>query len=149
MRNDTVAQLDKTKTLFANIPFIVNTYDIDVAGHVNNIVYIRWLEDLRNNLITEYYSLKELLQNGYYPVVVHSEMKYRKQIKLFDKPVGKMILHNSSHGLMVLKAEILVDDDIVFKATQKCVLMNMKDNKMFKRSINDLFRQFRETGNNN
>lgn len=28
----------------------VKTYDIAAAGHVNNIVYARWLEDLRNML---------------------------------------------------------------------------------------------------
>lgn len=147
MKNNTAAQLDKTKSLFVKIPLIVNSYDIDVAGHVNNIVYMRWLEDLRNNLFTKFYSLKDLLQNNYYPVVVSSDMKYRKQIKLFDKPSGEMILQSNSHGLIVLQAEILIDEDIVFRAAQKCVLMNMKDNKMFKGNINDLFKQFQKHEN--
>jgi len=29
------------------VPLPVRTYDIDFAGIVSNIVYIRWLEDLR------------------------------------------------------------------------------------------------------
>jgi acyl-CoA thioesterase FadM len=41
---------DKTKPLSVELSLNVNTYDIDVAGHVNNIVYIRWLEDMRNIL---------------------------------------------------------------------------------------------------
>jgi hypothetical protein len=37
MRNDTALQLDKTIPLFIEIPLTINTYDIDVAGHVNKI----------------------------------------------------------------------------------------------------------------
>ncbi len=29
----------------------IKTYDIDVAGRVNNIVYVRWIEDLRSRLL--------------------------------------------------------------------------------------------------
>lgn len=31
----------------------VATYDIDYANHVSNIVYFRWLEDLRLQLLEE------------------------------------------------------------------------------------------------
>lgn len=147
MIEDKISTKDATKPISVNLIFPVNTYDIDVAGHLNNIVYVRWLEDLRNNLFKEFYSLKVLLQNNYYPVVVSNDMKYRKQIKLFDKPSGEMVLHSNLHGLIVLKAEILIDEDIVFRATQKCVLMNMKDNKMFKGNIIDLFKQFQKHEN--
>lgn len=138
MRNDTAIQLDKTKPLFIETPIAVNTYDIDVAGHVNNIVYLRWLEDLRNELFSQVYDLQKLLEINHYLVVASCEMKYKRTIKLFDKPVGKIHLHSYSHGVIIFKAEIAIDNHIAFIATQKCVLMNLNNNKMFKGNINDL-----------
>lgn len=123
---------------FTELPLLVNTYDIDVAGHVNNIVFIRWLEDLRNKLFMQLYSLQKLLELDFYLVVVASDMKYKKQIKLFDIPVGKMFLKSYSHGVFVFNAEITIEQRIAFTATQKCVLLNLTDNKMFVGNINDL-----------
>ena len=121
--------------------FVVNTYDIDVAGHVNNIVYIRWLEDMRIELFAKLFPLEKLLAINYYPVVASSEIKYKKQIKLFDKPVGKMLLQSYSHGMFVFKAKININNNIVFIATQKCVLINLDDNKMFRGSIHNLVKE--------
>jgi acyl-CoA thioester hydrolase len=140
MKNNTILKCDETKSLLTEIPFTVSTYDIDVAGHVNNIVYIRWLEDLRNKLFSLIQPLEKLIESNHYPVVVSSDVKYKKQIKLFDKPVGIIFLHNYSHGVFTFKAEINIDNHISFIATQKCVLMNLGDNKMYKGNIHDLNR---------
>jgi len=118
----------------------VNTYDIDIADHVNNIVYLRWLEDLRNLLFSRMCPLDKILELNYYPVVAHTEMKYKKQITLFDKPIGKMIVEKYSHGVIVLRAEIRVNNCSVFSATQKCVLMNLTTKKMYKGRIDELFK---------
>jgi acyl-CoA thioester hydrolase len=45
------------------IPLPVRTYDIDFAGIVNNIVYIRWLEDLRLEMLARYFPLADQLNN--------------------------------------------------------------------------------------
>ena len=42
---------------FYELPLRVQTYDIDFAGIVSNIVFIRWLEDLRLGLMDEAYPL--------------------------------------------------------------------------------------------
>lgn len=138
MKNSTTSKCEETKSPIIEIPFTVNTYDIDIAGHVNNIVYIRWLEDLRNKLFAQIHPLEKLLEANHYPVVVSSDVKYKKQIKLFDKPVGIMFMHNYSHGVFTVKAEINLDNHIAFVAVQKCVLINLNDNKMFKGNIKDL-----------
>jgi len=141
MRNDTAVSFEKTKPTVTEISLTVNTYDIDVAGHVNNIVYVRWLEDLRNDLFSQNFSLEKLLAANHYPVVVSSEIRYKKQIKLFDKPMGKMFIQSYSHGIILLKAEIMVNNSLTFIATQKCVLMNLNENKMFTGHIHDLVGQ--------
>jgi len=39
------------KPLLVSLDIRVQTYDIDFAGHVNNQVYVRWLEDLRMEML--------------------------------------------------------------------------------------------------
>jgi acyl-CoA thioester hydrolase len=74
--------------LFTELTFTVKTYDIDFAGHVSNIVYIRWLEDLRFALLDEYFPLEPSMKEGVYasletgkPVRVPAELAtiYRAQ----------------------------------------------------------------------
>jgi acyl-CoA thioester hydrolase len=119
----------------------IKTYDIDIAGHVNNIVYVRWLEDLRTMLLSEIFLLDKLLETNYYPVVTSTEIKYKKQIKLFQKPVVTMIIESYSHGVMILRTSIVIDNYTVCTAVQRCVIMNLKENKIFKGNITDLFRE--------
>jgi hypothetical protein len=59
-------------------------------------------------------------------------MKYKKQIVLFDKPIGKKLVHSYSHGIILLKVEIRVNNQIVFTATQKCVVFNLINKRMHK-----------------
>jgi len=142
MKSDSIVlNYKKTKDPVAELSLTVNTYDIDVAGYVNNIVYVRWLEDMRNELFTQSFSLEKLLGVNHYPVVVASEIKYKRQIKLFDKPLGKMFMQSYSHGIIVLKAEIMVENSLAFIATQKCVFMNLNENKMFTGNIHNLVGQ--------
>lgn len=109
---------------------VVNTYDIDVAGHVNNIVYIRWLEDLRNILFKKIFDFNEILSRKYYPVVVSTKIKYKKQIKLLDIVTGSLNLVRHRHGIMILSAEIKIDNTIAATADQRCVMINLTDSKM-------------------
>jgi hypothetical protein len=46
--------------------FQVRTYDIDYAGIVSNIVYIRWLEDLRLALLDQHVPLESFV-TGLFP----------------------------------------------------------------------------------
>lgn len=124
------------------IPFKVNTYDIDIAGHLNNIVYVRWLEDLRIKCFSNICDLQKLLADNFYLVVASCEMKYKKQIKLFEKPVGRMTLQSYARGIFIFTSEIAVGNCISFNATQKCVLVNLKTNKMFTGNMDSITAKF-------
>ncbi len=117
------------------LPLQVHTYDIDIAHHVNNIVYLRWLEDMRSELFTKLDLLESLIALNYYPVVASCELKYKKQIKLMDRPIGRMFLESSTHGILIVKAEIRIDDKIAFCASQKCVIIDLKNNLMMTDNI--------------
>ena len=67
--------------------------------------------------------------------MVYTDIKYKKSLKLFDKPIGKMRIENISHGVVILKIEIEFNEKIVASGEQRCVLMNLKTGKIDKRKI--------------
>ena len=58
--------------------FKVMTYEIDFAGVVSNIVYVRWLEDLRNLFAEEALSLGDAMKRGIVPTLVRTEIDYSR-----------------------------------------------------------------------
>src|SRR3989304_9533031 len=72
------------------IPFSVKTYDIDFAGLVSNIVYIRWLEDLRLQILAVHYLLDVQLAQGTGPVLVKTEIVYRRPSRIQERPTGRV-----------------------------------------------------------
>lgn len=108
----------------------VKTYDIDIAGHVNNIVYVRWLEDLRSKILESRYPVSELLKVNLYPVVTETRIRYKNQLKLGDMPTGTIWIESIRHGVMNLKIIFRKGDVVIATAEQSCVLMNLKTGKM-------------------
>jgi len=108
----------------------IKTYDIDVAGHVNNAVYVQWVEDLRTELFNGHFNLPELIKKKLYPVVISTEIQYKKFLKLFDKPVGVMKIESLNHGIFTLKAEISVEGEIAASVIQKCVISDLEKSVM-------------------
>ncbi len=63
----------------------IYTFDIDFAGHVSNITYIRWLEIGRLQLLVDAgMPTPELLAEGLAPLLVRTEIDYRLPLKLGD-----------------------------------------------------------------
>ena len=122
----------------ASINFDIKTYEIDIAGHVNNIVYVKWLEDLRNELFNKILPLDHLLSLHLYPVVISTNITYKKQLELKDKPVGYVSLENIRHNIMTLKFKFMKGGDICTFAEQKCVLMNLEKGTIDKEKFKSL-----------
>ncbi len=126
---------NKMYQIFVELKLVIKTYDIDVAGHVNNIVYIKWFENLRTKLFKEHFNLKALLSTNLYPVVISTNIKYKKFLKLFDKPVGLISFVSCNHGIIKLKYEIKINGKIAALGEQTCVLMDLKTGKMVKEKL--------------
>ena len=63
-------------------------FDTDVGGVVSNIAYLRFIEIARTLLAEELgLSLVEMTKTQRYPVVVRTEIDYRRAAKLGDKLV--------------------------------------------------------------
>ncbi len=60
-------------------------FDTDCAGVVHNIAYLRFIEEARTLLAGELgWQLSGMAESGLYPVVVRTEIDYRRPAKLSD-----------------------------------------------------------------
>ncbi len=87
------------------LAFAIRTYDIDYAGIVSNIVYIRWLEDLRLELLERTYPLDRLVADGLGPVLLETRIVYRDALTLFDRPEGRMWVESIERVRWTVAAE--------------------------------------------
>ena len=95
--------------LFLNHRILVRTYDIDSAGHVSNIAYLRWLEDMRLELFEKYFPLRDFVNAGIKPVIASTHIEYKRPIKLFDRPEGFMWVSEMGRASLIIEAELRVD----------------------------------------
>jgi acyl-CoA thioester hydrolase len=85
--------------------FRVMTYDIDFAGVVSNIVYIRWLEDLRNLLAEQILPIGEAFKRGIAPTLMRTEIEYLAPVRFPDVVEGRMWLAGQGRARWELAAE--------------------------------------------
>lgn len=115
-----MATADDIRPLLVELPIRIKTYDIDFVGHVNNIVYVRWLEDLRLHLLDTYFPLEPLRQAGIVPIIVNTHLHYKKGIELSDHEVmARMWVREFGRATFYLEAEFTVQEDVRATAWQR------------------------------
>ena len=114
------------KPLGVRLAITPKTYDIDFAGHVSNISYIRWLEDLRLLLLEAYLPLETLMKRGVAPVVLRTTIEYKKAVKLHDEVVGTMWASDMGPVKGILSAEFRVNDIVMATADQIGIFVRME-----------------------
>ena len=113
--------------LLVELPIRVKTYDIDFVGHVNNIVYVRWLEDLRLQLLDTYFPLEPMRQHGVVPIIVNTHVDYQQGIVLADKDVlGRMWVKKFGKATFYLDVEFLVRGQVRCTAWQRGAFVDAK-----------------------
>lgn len=112
--------MSETRPFLTELPIRVKTYDIDFIGHVNNAVYVRWLEDLRLHLLDLYYPLEDMTAENISPIIINTDIHYKQGIFLSDKHVaGRMWMEKLDKAAFYLSAEFAVGDDVRCSATQR------------------------------
>mgnify|MGYP001800789687 FL=1 len=117
------------RPLEVEIPFKVKTYDIDFAGVVSNIVYIRWLEDLRLKFLDEYLPLDEQMQRGDIPFISKTQIEYKRPIQLFDNVISKMWMSNVGKVKWTLEAEFISNKQVAATAIQIGTFVNSENGR--------------------
>ena len=110
---------------YYELPLRVQTYDIDFAGIVSNIVFIRWLEDLRLGLMDEAYPLVQALAEDVAPILVSTRIAYRRPVTIADKLVGRMRVASLGRVRWRLAAEFTVGGVICAEADQEGLFMRL------------------------
>jgi acyl-CoA thioester hydrolase len=108
--------------------FRVMTYDIDFAGIVSNISYIRWLEDLRNLFAEQALSIGDALQRGIAPALIHTAIDYVAPVRFPDAVIGKMWLADQGRSKWVVAAEFQSQgtNQLVARAKQMGVFISLE-----------------------
>lgn len=107
----------------------VRSYDIDFTGIVSNIVYIRWLEDLRSKWLDENFLLDKQVEQGYAPILTETQIEYKRSIKLFDRVVGHLWVSNLGRIKWTVQAEIITNNNLAAKATQMGAFVSLQNNR--------------------
>lgn len=105
--------------------FVVRTYDIDFAGHVSNIVYIRWLEDLRFKMLAEYYPLEEQMQQGFAPILTRTNIQYKRAVRLFEPVVGAMWVSSIGAARILLASTFTVNGEMSADVQQEATFAEL------------------------
>lgn len=117
---------DLIKPFYIEIPIQVKSYDIDIVGHVNNIVYIRWLEDLRLAMLEKYLPFEELMAEDMSPVLLRTEIDYKVPVKMFDSVLARVYIAELKGVRMTLHFEFWVGETLSCAAIQKAILFHVK-----------------------
>jgi peptide/nickel transport system permease protein len=105
-------------------PFPVRSYDIDFAQIVSNIVYVRWLEDMRLIWLERYFPLRPQMERGIGPVLVATHVEYKRPVRFFDEVVGHLWLHELGRTRAVLRAEFVTNGEVSTTAEQTVVFVD-------------------------
>lgn len=116
---------EETRPLLVELPFSIKTYDIDFAGHVSNIVYIRWLEDLRLKILEEHLPLEVQLEQGFGPILTKTEIEYKRPLRLGEEPIGRMWVSGTGRARWALQAEFINDGELAARASQVGCFVDM------------------------
>jgi len=114
-----------TRPVSVSMDIKVQTYDIDFARHVNNQVYIRWLEDLRMELLRHHYPIEQCIKEEIAPVLAATHIIYERAITIVDKPIAHMWVAKMSKASFLLEAEFLVEGRRCAHATQRGAFLHM------------------------
>lgn len=103
----------------------IRPYDVDVAGIVSNIVYVRWLEDIRTELFNQYLPLGELSKRHLMPVIARTEIDYRASLRYSDRCTGHAAVVRLGRTSITLRYSFRnADGKIMAEALQIAVLID-------------------------
>lgn len=80
--SDTIPECLASYRTHSKIP--VQWGDMDAFGHVNNVVYIRWFETARIDLLDTFVSSVTMAAGGIGPILASIHCDYRKQLHYPD-----------------------------------------------------------------
>ena len=134
------------RPLEVEIALTVKTYDIDFAGIVSNIVYIRWLEDLRLEILARHSPLEQQLKDGIAPVLLKTTIDYKQSIRFGDTAMGRMWAESMGSLRWIVRAEIIANGQLAAQSEQVGIYVDLQTGKPIRlpAQLRQQYEQFRE-----
>ncbi len=108
-------------------------FDTDCGGVVHNIAYLRFIEVARTLLAEKLgLPLAEMAQTQKYPVVVRTEIDYRRSAKLADKLVVEGWLDRVERVRFWCAFKILRNEELIAECRQMLALIEMPAGKLLR-----------------
>ncbi len=106
----------------------VYTYQIDFAGHVNNSVYIHWMEIGRLKLLEAIgMPIHAVLKQGIAPILVETNIVYKLPLYLGDRVQAQMWLSELRHASAVMQFRFYNGEQVLAaEGMQKGLFVNVK-----------------------
>jgi YbgC/YbaW family acyl-CoA thioester hydrolase len=121
-------------------------FDTDCGGVVSNIAYLRFIEIARTLLVEELgLALAEMAQTQRYPVVVRTEIDYRRAAKLGDRLVIEGWLDQLERARFWCAFRIVRPEDglLIAECRQMVALIEMPAGKLLR--LPESWEKFRAT----
>lgn len=118
-----------TRPFETQLSIPIQTYDIDFAGIVSNIVYIRWLEDLRIKMIEAAWPIQLQFANNVVPILAETQIRYQRSLTLQDNVRGYMWMSHLKKLKWTVSAEFCTAEQTVATATQSGCFIDLKNQK--------------------
>ncbi len=106
----------------------VRSYELDSFGHVNNAVYLQYLEAARcDHLLQVGLSFNDFQKWGAFPLVVEAHLRYRQSLIGDDLIEMRGIFHEWKRSSFVVDYEVVKEDGtLVLTARLGFVFVNDK-----------------------
>ncbi|NQU86160.1 MAG: acyl-CoA thioesterase [Mariniphaga sp.] len=107
----------------------VYTYQIDFVGHVNNIVYIQWLENGRMRILEEMgYRIDKLAHNaGIVPILIETQIQYTRPLFLTNTVNVEMWISKLNNASAIMEFRFYNEKkELCASAQQKGLFIDQK-----------------------
>jgi acyl-CoA thioester hydrolase len=108
--------------------FQVRGYELDSFGHVNNSVYINYLEQARWEIVHELGLLKVFKETDSFMVVIETNIKYINELNIFDKAQIETQMIRKGFFVEFKQNIFSLDKKKISKATVKCLFVDKQRN---------------------
>lgn len=110
-----------------SLSFRVTAEDIDRQNHVNNVVYVRWIQDVA--VAHWYFAANEEMQSKYVWVVLRHEIDYKKQAFVNEDITATTWVGDPARISWERFTEITRGEDLLVKARSVWCLIDREISK--------------------
>jgi acyl-CoA thioester hydrolase len=90
------------------------------------MVYMRWLEDLRLEILEQTYPVAEMLREGLGPILTRTELDHVWPTRYGDSVIGRMWVTNLSRVRWTVQGEIVANGRTAVSAIQTGYFTNLE-----------------------